>query len=557
MNDPISTLKTSLAHWSRKGVEGGWFAASEAPQVPERDQQSPSNLFEMSDRPLVVAFFGGTGVGKSSLLNRLAGEAVARSSAERPTSREITFYLHESVTLSRLPAELPTDRIKQAMHRNDKYKNVLWVDMPDFDSVESANRNLVNDWLPHIDLLAYVVNPERYRDDSGWRMLMANASRHAWVFIINHWDRGATEQRDAFQGMLTEAGLSDPLIFCTDCSEDPSKPNGDQFDAFETTIRDMAKEQFVKQLEEHGVLVRIADAKEHLQQATTRLSQLQSAIEQSARSHAEFWPSHQSDTLTSLGWKFKQLALPYREFDRGFMGVMIDTLLRRPRVNSSTLPKPDVNELVDETFLNSMRVGIDRARHDAVAAGVPDAVARRTFQPLFASVEAMATRTIKSASESALLEPGTSLQRHATRVLKILSWLLPLAVLVWALFRLIASYQSGKQYLGFDFATHTLLLAGAAWLIPWIIGRMVKPTLENAVQTGLHNGTEQVHHNLQQQIQSAFQQLENERRELAQSAAEPMQVLPHNVLRAVERNTNAENQIPDLSRVLVTQAPAR
>ena len=187
MNDPITTLKTSLANWSRKGIEAGWFTESDAPQVPQRDQQTPSSLFEMGDRPLVVAFFGGTGVGKSSLLNRLAGEVVAQSSAERPTSREITFYLHESVTLSRLPAELPVDRIKQASHSNDKYKNVLWVDMPDFDSVESANRDLVNDWLPHIDLLAYVVNPERYRDDSGWRLLLVNAGRHAWVFVINHW----------------------------------------------------------------------------------------------------------------------------------------------------------------------------------------------------------------------------------------------------------------------------------------------------------------------------------------------------------------------------------
>ena len=552
MNDPINTLKTSLANWSRKGIEGGWFSESDAPNVPERDQQTPSSLFEMGDRPLVVAFFGGTGVGKSSLLNRLAGEAVAQSSAERPTSREITFYLHESVTLSRLPAELPTDRIKQAVHRNDKYKNVLWVDMPDFDSVESANRDLVNDWLPHIDLLAYVVNPERYRDDSGWRMLLVNANRHAWVFVINHWDRGAPEQRDAFQGLLKEAGLADPMIFCTDCSKEPSKPNGDEFDAFESTIREMAREQFVKQLEEHGVLVRIADAKKRLQQTTGKLSQMQNAIEQSAQSHAEFWPSHKSETMTSLGWKFKQLALPYREFDRGFMGVIMDTLLRRPRVDTSTLPKPDVDELIDDTFLGTARVGIDKARQEAVVAGIPDAVARRAFQPLYTNVEADAARTVNTAAQAALLEPGTPLQRKATKALKFLIWALPLAVLAWALYRLLANYHTGQQFLGFDFATHTLLLAGAAWLIPWILGRIVRPTLENAVQAGLRNGVEQVHDDLQQQVQSAFQQLEVERGELLDSASEPLQVLPQNILKAVEQKTSADERKSDLARVLVT-----
>jgi len=552
MNDPITTLKTSLANWSQKGIEGGWFSASDAPNVPDRDQQTPSSLFEMGDRPLVVAFFGGTGVGKSSLLNRLAGEAVAQSSAERPTSREITFYLHESVTMSRLPAELPVDRIRQARHRNDKYKNVLWVDMPDFDSVETANRDLVNDWLPHIDLLAYVVNPERYRDDSGWRMLLGNAGRHAWVFLINHWDRGAPQQRDAFRGLLVEAGLADPLIFCTDCSNDPSKPNGDEFDAFESTIRDMAKQQFVKQLEEHGVLVRIADAKNRLQQTTSKLDEMQNAIEHSASSHAEFWPSHQSETLASLAWKFKQMALPYREFDRGFMGVIMDTLMRRPRVDTSTLPKPDVGELIDETFLDTTRVGIDRARQDAVAAGVPDAVAKRTFQPLYSNVEADARRTVTTAAEAALIEPGTPLQRTATKVFRYLSWFLPLAVLAWALYRLVASYQAGQQYLGFDFATHTLLLAGAAWLIPWILGRIVRPTLEKAVQSGLRNGVETVHDDLQRQLQSAFQQIENERDDLLQSAAEPLQGLPRNILSAVEDKTLTDEQDPKLSRVLLS-----
>jgi len=552
MNDPITTLKTSLAEWSQKGIAGGWFTVSEAPDVPDRDQQTPSNLFEMGDRPLVVAFFGGTGVGKSSLLNRLAGEAVAQSSAERPTSREITFYLHESVTMSRLPAELPVERIRQAKHRNDKYKNVLWVDMPDFDSVEAANRDLVNDWLPHIDLLAYVVNPERYRDDSGWRMLLDNANRHAWVFLINHWDRGAPEQRDAFRGILIEAGLTDPLIFCTDCSNDPSKPNGDEFDTFESTIRDMAKQQFVKQLEEHGVLVRIADAKNRLEHTTGKLSEMQNAIEQSSRSHAEFWPSHKSDTIASLGWKFKELALPYREFDRGFMGVIMDTLLRRPRLNTNTLPKPDAGELIDETFLNTTRLGIDRARQEAVAAGVPDAVAKRAFQPLYSNVEADARRSVSTAAETALLEPGTPVQRSATKVFRYLSWLLPLAVLGWALYRLVSSYQTGQQYLGFDFATHTFLLAGAAWLIPWILGRMVRPTLEKAMQTGLQNGVEQVHDDLQQQLQSAFQQIEDERDKLLQSATEPLQGLPPNILRAVEDNPVTDEQNAKLSRVLVS-----
>ena len=45
--------------------------------------------------------------------------------------------------------------------------------MPDFDSIDQNNRHLVLEWLPHIDVLIYVVSPERYRDEKAWRLLFA------------------------------------------------------------------------------------------------------------------------------------------------------------------------------------------------------------------------------------------------------------------------------------------------------------------------------------------------------------------------------------------------
>ena len=57
---------------------------------------------------------GGTGVGKSSLLNRLAGKAVAKTGIERPTSREVTLFHHRSVALQHLPENLPIASVKIA-----------------------------------------------------------------------------------------------------------------------------------------------------------------------------------------------------------------------------------------------------------------------------------------------------------------------------------------------------------------------------------------------------------------------------------------------------------
>jgi len=101
------------------------------------DTKSPVDLFTTEERPLVVGLFGGTGVGKSSLLNRLASAEIARTGVVRPTSMEITAYLHDSVTLNALPDHFDPERFSANRHNNDALADVMWVDMPDFDSDEA------------------------------------------------------------------------------------------------------------------------------------------------------------------------------------------------------------------------------------------------------------------------------------------------------------------------------------------------------------------------------------------------------------------------------------
>src|SRR5262249_59624072 len=64
------------------------------------------------DRPLlVIILMGGTGVGKSTLLNALAGGAIAQASFARPTTRDPVVYYHESVKPDRLDAALRHSRL--------------------------------------------------------------------------------------------------------------------------------------------------------------------------------------------------------------------------------------------------------------------------------------------------------------------------------------------------------------------------------------------------------------------------------------------------------------
>ena len=209
MSDEFDHQLQAAKRWVLEARDGGWLAEADIARLQGLENRSPSGLFEPgAHRPLVAAFFGGTGVGKSTLLNRLAGQAIAKVGVERPTSRELSIFLHESLHIRQLPESFPVDRVRVARHSDDSRRQVLWIDMPDIDSTEASNRDLVADWLPHIDVLIYVVSPERYRDDKGWRLLREHVSKHAWLFVMNQWDRGQEAQVADFIKLLRQGGFT-------------------------------------------------------------------------------------------------------------------------------------------------------------------------------------------------------------------------------------------------------------------------------------------------------------------------------------------------------------
>ena len=521
MTDELHRFYQQCREWTQEAQRSGWLSETDVAHLESVESRTPTELFGSdSQRPLVVAFFGGTGVGKSTLLNRLAGQAVARTGVERPTSREVTIYVHKTVQIQQLPEEFPVDKVKIALHQEESNHDILWIDMPDIDSVETGNKALVLEWLPHIDVLIYVVSPERYRDDRGWRLLLQHGHRHAWLFVINQWDKGQESQREDFTRQLNKAGFGDPIVLCTDSRENERIP--DDFAALANTIRSLANAHTIKQLERRGISLRIQELHNRLTQSADKIGSDESFTALQKRWQT-IWGTATEELEQGLAWKIDRMAETFASRDAG--------LLQRFKKSASEepvrQPTADTEEMWDSWAQTRLDDALDSLIVEADAQTLPVAPLRSGITEIRHNAKAWTEKHLQTALRIALQKPGTSFQRFIYRSTGLLATLLPLMALAWVGYRVfVGYYQSAlapEQYLGISFTTHSALLVITAWLLPWFAHRKLKPSLQKTalrgLQTGLTNGLSEIN----QQSRQIIEKLHQQQRELRQKSQQLLQ----------------------------------
>jgi energy-coupling factor transporter ATP-binding protein EcfA2 len=143
----------------------------------------------------VVALVGGTGVGKSTLLNALAGDQVSAASVRRPTTGAPVAWIPAATRdeFEGLLDWLGVDNVR--VHEDGALPAVGILDLPDLDSIEREHRERVEALLPRVDAVVWLTDPEKYRDavlhDDFLRRWVPRLDRQ--LVVLNKADRLGSE----------------------------------------------------------------------------------------------------------------------------------------------------------------------------------------------------------------------------------------------------------------------------------------------------------------------------------------------------------------------------
>ena len=228
------------------------LTAEQQRSLREEAESLSLKLRSMQESFLTIGLLGGTGVGKSTLMNALAGSEIASASHRRPHTDRVLIYSHEEAGLSAVPLDGEALPWTLVGHRSETIRQVLLCDLPDFDSLLGEHRERVIQFLEHLDLLVWVTSPEKYGDGRFYEFLaQVPKAKRNFLFVLNKTDmvfqnesleqgyQHLTGLARTFQEHLKKQSLDQPRLYILSAREailyEPLSP-WNQFPSFREEI---------------------------------------------------------------------------------------------------------------------------------------------------------------------------------------------------------------------------------------------------------------------------------------------------------------------------------
>ena len=210
----LAGLREAVAALDRVGVEGL------GPDAPLRHAHAVlehvGQRRELSAEHTVVALAGATGSGKSLLFNALSGTTAARVGVRRPTTSDpLAVVWGPAADAAALLDWLKVDQRHEVESgwggRN--LGGLVLLDLPDVDSVIIGHHRRAARLAETVDVLVWVLDPQKYADAVVHQEYLRPMSRHAdvTVVVLNQADLLPQPERAAVLADLSERVDQDGL----------------------------------------------------------------------------------------------------------------------------------------------------------------------------------------------------------------------------------------------------------------------------------------------------------------------------------------------------------
>jgi len=179
----------------------------------------------LSANHTVISLAGGTGSGKSSLFNQLAGAEFSTVGVTRPVTRDAHACVWGVAGSGPLlewlgvPRRYRYARTSALSTGEQSMTGLVLLDLPDHDSVMGHATDLVDKLVGLSDLLIWVLDPQKYADAAVHRRFLVPLAGHSEVVavVLNQADLlTAAQIEDCVQDLrrlLDSEGLPDVQIF--------------------------------------------------------------------------------------------------------------------------------------------------------------------------------------------------------------------------------------------------------------------------------------------------------------------------------------------------------
>jgi hypothetical protein len=150
----------------------------------------------------LVGLIGGKDVGKSALVNALAGQVLSQSSSHGTGTDRAIAYLHESQVekVRQLLERVAPGRFETVPHQIDELRRLVLVDLPDIDSHYAEHVEITRRMLRHMLFPLWVQSVEKYADQKPQQLLADVATGNApenFIFCLNKADQVVAREGEA------------------------------------------------------------------------------------------------------------------------------------------------------------------------------------------------------------------------------------------------------------------------------------------------------------------------------------------------------------------------